>query len=554
MNNQINYSSYGNLYYYQSEQNNKNEIENPKVISNNLISKNNATFSSKQQNKKIIANNNQNNITIKNKDLNNISYIKQNEDFQISGQNPIKSYQNNNINQNQLKKDLSISVKKPFQNYQIFQNNQFNIQQQNYEDLSFISQKALQSNENTLNNSNYFDFNVNNNTIKNKNKINNIVNIDNQSSAIQLSFISKKPKKKYKITSIVQVGLDQTPIQFSFIAEKPKKYINNNNLNESNGQNLSFISSKQIDQNDLNNLSKQDIFLNTSKPKNNLKIMSHAQSRNRKDNKNQSKPKPVLQIVSKNNTYNKKIQDNIFSQPQINRFSIDNNKNKDFNEIFNNTNQDLSFISNSKETENLLEINGINMNDYKINISNSGNISPPNDQPIFSINNGLSSSQQSLNNKNTNYIMMNSQLYYLSQIQKINEDKKYGGCDKNEFNCSYAKKRIKIEYFDVQPVSFQIPLLNFEEIKKRYETELKKIKTIKEFRNCDIERVNQIQFRPLKMFRAIEIEYVLIKKEIEDQKENGNEDENEEQKSEEIFEKSFNNNKGNKKRKRRKKK
>ena len=565
--NQINYSQYENLYFYQPNQNIKNEIENPKVIKNNLISTNNATYSLNQQNQKLLTNNN--NIVIKNKDIKNyISLIKQNENIQIKAQKPIKSYQNENdyqLNHNQLKQDLSISIQKPTQNYKICQNNQFNIQHHPSDDLSFTSQKISQSNDINLNNSNYFDFNINNTAIKNKNKINNIVNIDNQSSAIQLSFISKKPKKKYKISSIAQVGVDQTPIHFSFIAEKPNKYMSNNNLNESNGQNLSFISSRQVEQNDLNNFSKQEMLLNPPKQKNNLKIMSHSKSRNRKDN-NQSKPKPVLQIVSKNNNYNKKVQDNFLSQTQMNGFSTDNNKNKDFNEIvksnniyisrgfneiFNNTNQDLSFISNSKETENLLEMNGINLNDYKINISNSGNISPPKDQQIFSINNGLSLSQQSANNKKSNYMMMNSQLCYLSQIQKSKEDKNNNEYEKNEFNCSYPKKRVKIEYYDVQPVSFQIvPHISIEELKKIYEIELRKINKIKVFKICDIERVNQIQIRPYKVYRAVEMEYVVNKKEIEDKKEN----ENEEQKSEEMLEKSFNNNKGNKKRKRRKKK
>ena len=118
-------------------------------------------------------------------------------------------------------------------------------------------------------------------------------------------------------------------------------------------------------------------------------------------------------------------------------------------------------------------MNGINLNDYKINISNSGNISPPKDQQIFSINNGLSLSQQSANNKNNNYMMMNSQLCYLSQIQKISEDKNNNEYEKNEFNCSYPKKRVKIEYYDVQPVSFQIvPHISIEELKKIYEIEL----------------------------------------------------------------------------------
>ena len=98
-----------------------------------------------------------------------------------------------------------------------------------------------------------------------------------------------------------------------------------------------------------------------------------------------------MQIISKkNNNYNKKLQEKPLSQPHINKFSL-KNKRKDSNElkknnfiliskaasgIYYNDKQDLSFISNSKGTENLLDINGININDYKINCTNTGNIFP----------------------------------------------------------------------------------------------------------------------------------------------------------------------------------
>ena len=565
-NNQNNYSQYRNIYFYEEKQNNKNNIENPKVITNKIIPSNNALYSSYQQNNKIIKNNTTN-LSIKNNNVNqekilyqnnenenNNSFFNQNEDLAISVQLPSKAYQfesNYQNNPNKLKEDLSISVQKPYQNYQISNNQLYLQQQQNsFEDLSFISQKPFQPYENNIN------------VVKNDNRYSNIVNIDNQYSAIELSFVSKKPKKKCKTSTIFQVGLNQTPIGFSFLAEKPNKYMNNNNLNESNGQNLSFMSSRQIDSNDLKN----EEFLSVSKPKNNLKIMTNSQlKKGKNNNSNQSKPKPVLQIVSRNNTSNKKLQDNFLPQPQINGFSI-NSKKKDSNEIvknnslyiikganetFNNNNQDLSFISNSKETENLLEINGININDYKIGGS-SGNMSLPNDKPIFSINNGLSSSQQSANNnKYSNYIMLNSQFYYLSEKPKSFDAYNYYEYSNKNHNCSLAKKRIKIEYYDIQPVSFQIIPLHIEEenLKKSYEMELKKIYAKKEFKNCIAERVYQMQFRPYKMFRVVQIEYI---KNDEEKKEEKKELEQEPQKDEDVSEKSFN--KGNKKRKRRRKK
>ena len=565
-----NFSHYRNINYYREKQNNKNIIESPKVIPNKiLLPQNNELYHSYQQNKKEIKDSTQ--LTLKNKNLNsekiiyrisqnneinNNQFLIQNEDLSISAQMPIKPFQfdsNYQINPNQINQDLSLSIQKPIRNFQI-SNNQFNYQQQSFEDLSFISQKPLPSYENNIN------------AIKNSNKYSNIVNIDNQSSAIQLSFISKKPKKKYKTSSIFQVGANQTPIGFSFIAEKPNKYMNNNNnLNESNGQNLSFISSRQIDGNELNQFPKQEMFLNVPKSKNNLKIMSNVQKNEKNKNYNQSKPKPILQIVSKNNNYNKKLQENLLPQPQINGFSL-NSKNKDSNEIIKNNfvyisksnneiynnNQDLSFISNSKETENLFDINGINIiNDYKINCSNSGNISPPKDKQLFSISNGLASSQQSANNnKNNGYIMMNLQFCYLSQKPNTYDDKSYYEYTQKMFNCSLPKKKVKIEYYDIQPVTFQIiPFYAEEEfIKKSYEMKL--IHAKKEFQNCIAERIYQIQIHPYKMFRVIQMEYIGNHEEKqEDKKEN----EKDQEKSEDISEKSFSN-KGNKKRKRRRKK
>ena len=539
-----NYGQFEKVVYYQSKQNNRNIIDNPKVIQNKNNTSKSTIYSSYQQNKQILKNIIPNNLNNKNKN-----------DYQL----PIKSYQ---IKQSQLNQDLS--VQKLFQSYQI-SSNQLNILHKSKDDLSFCSQKSLQTYDKTLDSSLNKSNNKNINNIKviKNTNMTNIVNIDNQSSAIELSFIAKKPKKNYKISSIVQVGTNQTPIGFSFIAEKPNKYMNNNNiLNESNGQNISFISSKQMDLNDLNQFSKQEISLSVSKSNNNLKIMTNNQINNdQKNNCNLSKPKPILQIVSKNNNYNKKLQENLLPQHQINGFSIDN-KNKDLNEIpknnsiyiskigneiFNNYNQDLSFISNSKETENLFEINGININDYKANYFNPGNISPPKDKQIFSINNGLSSSQQSANNKNNNYIIINNQFCYISSI--IRNKNIYDNIQQ-ELNCSLPKKRIKIEYYDIQPVSFNLisVIKKEEEIKKKYEIQFKNNYKKKQS-NYIAERVNQIQFHPYKIFRAVEMEYIIncgLKKE--------GKKELELEQDEDILEKSFNNNKGNKKRKRRRKK
>ena len=236
---------------------------------------------------------------------------------------------------------------------------------------------------------------------------------------------------------------------------------------------------------------------------------------------------------------------------------------KNVNEIFNvNNNQDLSFISNSKETENLLEINGINISDfkdYKINYSNLGDISPLKDKQIFSLSNGLSSSQQSTNNtKYSNYIMLNSQLCYLSQKPNNFVKKKYYSYSQNK-NCIMPKKRIEIEYYDIQPVTFQImPIYIKEEtIKQKYELELKKMLGKKEFKNCVGERVYQIQFRPYKTFRAVEMEFIKNDEDKKEEEKKKNEDKMKEEKeiqnNENMLEKSFNN-KGIKKRRKRKKK
>ena len=132
----------------------------------------------------------------------------------------------------------------------------------------------------------------------------------------------------------------------------------------------------------------------------------------------------------------------------------------------NNYNQDSSFISNSKE----FEMNGINLNDYKANYFNSGNISPPKDKQLFSNNNRLSSSQQSFNNKNNNYLMINIQFCYISSIIR---NRNIYECIKQDLNCRLPKKRIKIEYYDIQPLSFNLISFIKREEEKKYEIELK---------------------------------------------------------------------------------
>ena len=531
---QNNYSQYGNAYYYRTNQNNKNVVENPKVIQNKIITQNNEVNSSYQQNKKMLRINNQNNN----------SFQAQNEELLINKQIPIKNLQINSnyqTDKKQLNQDLSISNQKiSAQRFQINSNNQINCLQQSFEDVPFPSRKPSQSFELNVN-----DINKYNNSNK---KLSNIVNIDNQSSAIELCFIAKKPKKKYKISSICQVGVNQTPIVLSFLAQKPKQNINISTTNESSVQNLSFISSRQIDPNDISSFSKNDTFLSVPKPKNNLKIMTHDQIKNDNEKSNiKSKPKPVLQIVSKDkNKYNKILKQDLLSQSQISEFYIENNnKNKDSNnEIIknnylfiskgineipnNNNNQDLSFISNIKETENLFEINGININDYKININNSGNVSPPKDKNTFS-GNVLSSSQQSANNNRSNiysnYIMINYQFYYLSSIQRVDEDKdkNYQKSGLNKYNCSFPKKKIKTEYYDIQPVSFQCISSNY------LEEEINIVKR-SEYKNCEIEHVNKIHFYPFKIYRIVEIEYIVDKNEKkEEEKEEEKEEDKEEQ-------------------------
>ena len=522
-----NYSQYRNMYYYQKNQKKKNNAESPKVMSNKINIQNNMRVKDKNNSPKIIYQNNE---------MDDDSFQNQNNISPINKQTKVQSFQLiRSSNQN-----LSFSGQKPLNNFQ-----------QSFEEMSFENQK--QSFEINLNEQNYIENNTN---------MSNIVNIDNQSSAFELCFIAKKKKKKYKTTTLFQAGDNQTALCFSFIAEKPNKHQSNkSNDIKSNGQNLSFISSKLADSNNDINQSKQEIFLSVPKHKNSLKIMTDTSKNGKVNNIKKSKPKPVLQIVTNNKS--KKMQDNNLSN--INGFTSEdykNNKNEIVknnyvfisktspNEISNNNNQDLSFLSSTKEAENLLGINGININDNKIYSCNSRNISPQNNKQIFSIGNGMGRKLSDSGKSNiiyNNYTMINKQFCYLSEVKE--EDKKYNNVTPKPSNyCSSAKKTIKFEYYENQPTTFQIiPSLNYEELLKAYEKDLNK----KEYIDFVIERVIMLQFCSYKMFRVNEIEYIFNQEESK----NDDEDDKDFSKSEDLSEKIVdNNNKGKKRRKRRKKK
>jgi len=521
-----NYSQYRKMYYYQNNQKKKNNAESPKVMSNKINIQNNMSAKDKNNSPKIIYQNNE---------MDDDSFQNQNNISPINKQAQVQSFQLiRSSNQN-----LSFSGQKPLNNFQ-----------QSFEEMSFENQK--QSFELNLNEQNY---------IENSTNMSNIVNIDNQSSAFELCFIAKKKKKKYKTTALFQAGDNQTALCFSFIAEKPNKYQNNkSNDIKSNGQNLSFISSKLADSNNDINQSKQEIFLSVPKHKNSLKIMTDTSKNGKVNNLKKSKPKPVLQIVTNNKS--KKMQDNNLSN--INGFTREDFKNikneivknnyvfiskTSPNEISNNNNQDLSFLSSTKEAENLLGINGININDNKIYSCNSRNISPQNNKQVFSIGNGMGRKLSDSGKSNiiyNNYAMINNQFCYLSEVKE--EDKRYNTDTPKPSNyCSSAKKTIKFEYYETQPTFFQIiPSLNYEELLKAYEKDLNK----KEI-DFIMERVIMLQFCSYKMFRVNEIEYIFNQEESK----NDDEDDKDFSKSEDLSEKIVdNNNKGKKKRKRRKKK
>ena len=218
---------------------------------------------------------------------------------------------------------------------------------------------------------------------------------------------------------------------------------------------------------------------------------------------------------SNKSNFSKKISEN--NLLQVNAFSLEgnnlnnaNNINNDIKNNFpfisksasmivgNNNNQDMSFISNSKETENLLDIN--------------------------TINNGLSFSQQIENSNIYNgFNIINKQMCFIAE-KKIMEDNL-----NNISNISKksAKKYIKIEYYETQPVYFEII--------------------------SDYENNNSNKY---KIFRVEEMNFILNKdnKDYKDYKDDNKINENEDKSMEKEENKSFNNYNGNNKKKRRRKK
>ena len=432
-------------------------------------------------------------LNTSNQNTNNFSYnIISNSYYNPNfKKNPNKSIENPKVMMNKIipQKESVYSIN--YQNKKIIKNNEsfdLSIKKQNIDNSSFYSQKPIQTFELKLNN------------INNNNKINNIVNIDNHSSAFELCFIAKKkPKKDFKINVIYQIGPEQKPLSFAFYAMNNKKNIDELNIQM---QNASFISNKQIENNSF--VDNEINFMNNiPNKKNELKIMQNP------GRKSENKPKPILQIMTSDNknNFSKKLSES--NLPRVNGFNLEDNNNellknnfvnisKSASMIVNN-NQDISFISNSKETENLLEMNGINIdnNYYNKNIINS----------------------VSLNG----YIMTNEQLIFIAEKNNNNKNKNNissisNNSLNNSLNKKSAKKYIKIEYYDTQPVFFDI------------------ISEINSEENIE----NEIKLSSYKMYRVEEMEFI-------------NNKENEEKSLDKEENKSFNNT-NNKKRKRRKKK
>jgi len=422
--------------------------------------------------------------------INTNSYY--NPNFKKIQKNPIENPKviiNKLIPQKESVYSINDKSKKIIKNNESFD---LSIKKQYIDNSSFYSQKPIQT----------FELNLNNiNTINNNGKINNIVNIDNQSSAFELCFMAKKKqvKNNYKINVIYQIGPEQTPLSFAFYATNNKKTNDDINIQV---QNASFISNKQIENNSFveNEINFINNINNIPNKKNELKIMQNP------ERKSENKPKPVLQIMTSDNksNYNKKLSES--NLPRVNGFNLEDNNNdilknnfvnisKSASMIVNN-NQDISFISNSKETENLLEMNALNIdnNYYNKNIINF---------------NG--------------YIMTNEQLIYIAEKKGNKNKNNISNISNNSLNNSLnkksAKKYIKIEYYDTQPVYFDI---------------------ISEYNSEDnIDNENN-KLSSYKMYRVEEVEFI-------------NNKENEEKSVDKEENKSFNNN-NNKKRKRRKKK
>ena len=334
-------------------------------------------------------------------------------------------------------------------------------------------------------------FNLNLNINNNNNKLNNIINIDNKSSAFELCFLpQKKPKQSYKTSAIYQIGPEQQPLSLVFLAETINKY-NENKNNMSIQNNNSFISNKQIENTNSSFVENEINYSNNiSNRKNELKIMQNP------GRKSENKPKPVLQIMSSgNNNKNNIIKKLSESNPHVEGFSLEDNNNdllknnfvnvsKSASIIVNNNNQDMSFISNSKEAENLLEINNT------INIDNNLNYNKnQKEKNIYGINNGiLFGNQIENNNIYKSYIMINEQLCFISD--KINKNNKSNISINDSFNKKSAKKYIKFEYYDSMPVYFDI----LPEIDTKEKIEIKN-KMINEYKMHRVEEMNFINIK-----------------------------------------------------------
>ena len=438
-------------------------------------------------------------LNISNQNQNYSSYSGNNNIYYYNNlQKNIKNIINNpKVIKNKLlpQKESVYSIYQP--DKKIMRNNEsFNtrIKKEFNEDSSFYSQKPIQTFE--------LNLNVNNNI----NKTSNIVNIDNQSSAFELFFMAKKkPKNNFKISAIYQIGLEQKPLSLTFLAEKKNKKAENNNINN----NTSFISNRLMENNSYVENEINIINNNASNKKNELKIMQNP------GRKSETKPKPVLQIMtnSNKNNFSKKLSES--NLPNINGFSLEDSLKNNFGNIsksasmiVNNNNQDISFISNSKETENFLEMNDNynNKNNLLLGIDNNNNV----------VYNG--------------YIMINQQLCFIGDKNNNNINNISNTSFNNSINKSNAKKYIKIEYYDSQPVTFEIL------------SEFSLQENMKEMNyNYKVKKINEIKLCPYKMFRVEEMQF--IKENKENEEKNVDKEENN---------KSFNNNK--KKRRRRKKK
>ena len=437
-------------------------------------------------------------LNISNQNQNYSSYSGNNNIYYYNNlQKNIKNIINNpKVIKNKLlpQKESVYSIYQP--DKKIMRNNEsFNtrIKKEFNEDSSFYSQKPIQTFE--------LNLNVNNNI----NKTSNIVNIDNQSSAFELFFMAKKkPKNNFKISAIYQIGLEQKPLSLTFLAEKKNKKAENNNINN----NTSFISNRLMENNSYVENEINIINNNISNKKNELKIMQNP------GRKSENKPKPVLQIMtnSNKNNFSKKLSES--NLPNINGFSLEDSLKNNFGNIsksasmiVNNNNQDISFISNSKETENFLEMND--------NYNNKNNL-------LLGIENN--------NNVYNGYIMINQQLCFIGDKNNNNINNISNTSFNNSINKSNAKKYIKIEYYDSQPVTFEIL------------SEFSLQENMKEMNyNYKVKKINEIKLCPYKMFRVEEMQF--IKENKENEEKNVDKEENN---------KSFNNNK--KKRRRRKKK